>query len=424
MRIPGAFRLLLAGLTVFSWSAQDAEADGRRVTALVGGNVVSVDGKAPIMDATVLVEGDRITAVAPSGSVTVPDGATIIPMEGKWLIPGLMNMHVHLGLNLPGAQRIHNESRESIALRMLDNAQKSLRSGVTTIRLTGSQQGIEFTVKKMIDDGVFQGPRIHTAGSAIVPTGGHGQTEADGPGAVARAVREQVKNGATWIKISISPGLSDTHGDLLGSQFTDDEMNTILDVARRNGVKVTAHTGSPVAAAAAMEAGINSFEHGYFLTEDVLRKMKRKDIWLVPTIVVSQPGAHEFYRKIGAPDWYLARIKSVSEAHWTMLQNAIRIGTPIALGSDQFPWEPNEGTTATVREAELYVEAGMTPLQALRSATIESARYLGIEHELGAIRPNYLADILAVDADPTADISALRTISFVMKGGEVINPAH
>jgi len=393
-----------------------AQAD---MVAITGANVVDIDGKAPVKNAVVLIDGERIQSIGPAGT-PVPAGAKVIPLDGKWLIPGLMNMHVHLALNLPGASRIYDEGRDSVALRMLDNAQKSLRSGVTTIRLTGSQDGADFTVKKMIDSGVFDGPRIHTAGSSIVPTGGHGKTEVNGAAEFARAVREQIKQGATWIKLGISGGISDTHGAIAASPFTDDELKTAIEVAHRNGVKVTGHNGSPLSAVDAMDAGIDGFEHGYFLTPEVLTRMKKQGVWLVPTIVVSQKGAREFYKKIGSPDWYLARVDSVGKAHWQMLQNAIRIGTPIALGSDQYPWEPNEGTTATIREAELYVDAGMTPLQALRSATIESARMLGVDQEVGALRPGYLADIVAVDADPTADIHALRTVGFVMKGGKPI----
>jgi imidazolonepropionase-like amidohydrolase len=404
---------VLAGL-LFGTAAQ------AELLALTGATVIDIDGKAPIRNAVVLIDGERIRAIGPASTTPVPAGARVIPLDGKWLIPGLMNMHVHLALNLPGASRVYNEGRDSIALRMLDNAQKSLRSGVTTIRLTGAQEGADFTVKKMIDSGVFDGPRIHTAGSSIVATGGHGSTEVNGAAEFSRAVREQIKHGATWIKLGISGGISDTHGEIAASPFTDDELKTAIEVAHRNGVKVTGHNGSPLSADTAIDAGIDGFEHGYFLTPPVLTRMKQKNIWLVPTIVVSQAGAKEFYRKIGSPDWYLARVDSVGKAHWQMLQNAIRIGTPIALGSDQYPWEPNEGTTATIREAELYVDAGMTPLQSLRSATIESARMLGVDKEVGALRPGYLADIIAVDSDPTVDIRALRTIGFVMKGGKTI----
>jgi imidazolonepropionase-like amidohydrolase len=411
-----------AGLVLAAGAALLPHVAQAEVTALTGATVIDIDGKAPVRDAVVIIDGERIRAIGPAASTPVPADARVIPLGGKWLIPGLMNMHVHLALNLPGAARIHDEKPDSIALRTLDNAQKSLRAGVTTVRLVGSQDGTDFTVKKMIDSGVFSGPRIHTAGSSIVATGGHGKTEVNGAAEFSRAVREQIKLGATWIKLGISGGISDTHGDIAASPFTDDELKTAIEVAHRNGVKVTGHNGSPLAADAAIDAGIDCFEHGYFLTPQVLTKMKQKGVWLVPTIVVSQAGARDFYRKIGSPDWYLARVDHVGKGHWEMLRNAIRIGTPIALGSDQYPWEPNEGTNATVREAELYVDAGMTPLQALRSATIEPARMLGVDKDVGALRPGYLADILAVDADPTADIRALRTIGFVMKGGKTIVP--
>ena len=388
--------------------------------ALTGANVVNLDGKAAIRNAVVVIEDERIAAIGPAATTPVPATAREISLPGKWLIPGLMNMHVHLALNLPGASRVQDESRESIALRMLDNAGKSLRSGVTTIRMTGGQDGIDFTVKKMIDDGVFDGPRIHTAGSSIVPTGGHGSTEINGAAEASRAVREQIKRGATWIKLGISGGISDTHGDIAASPFTDDELKTAIEVAHRNGVKVTGHNGSPIAAETALDAGIDGFEHGYFLTPPILTRMKKEGVWLVPTIVVTQPGAREFYKKIGSPDWYLDRVETAGKTHFKTLQDAIRIGTPIALGTDQYPWEPNSGTTATVAEAELYVKAGMTPLQALRAATIESARMLEVDDEVGALKPGYFADIVAVDADPTQDIAALRTIGFVMKGGMTI----
>jgi imidazolonepropionase-like amidohydrolase len=191
-------------------------------------------------------------------------------------------------------------------------------------------------------------------------------------------------------------------------------------VAHRNNIKVTAHNGSSVAAHQAMKFGIDGFEHGYHLDLSVLKEMKAKGVWLVPTIVVSQPGALEFYHKIGSPPWYLERVKSTGIDHWAMLQNAIRLGVNIALGTDQFPFEPNGGTTATIAEAELYVKAGMTPLQALRTATVNSAQMIGMDKDIGTLEPGKYADVIAVSADPLKDIGALRTIGMVMKGGVVV----
>ena len=393
-----------------------------RMTALVGGTVVAIDGGAPIEDATVLIDGQRITRVGPAGSVAVPAGARVISMHGRWLIPGLMNLHVHLGLKLPGAagDSLLNETDAQEVLRMAGNARLSLLAGVTTLRLVGEDHGTDFALRSAIDSGEVVGPRLKTAGEVIVPTGGHGSLEADGPYALAHVVREQIKNGADWIKIAISGGISDTHGSVSAAPMTDEEMSTLIEVAHRNGIKVTAHNGSNEAARQALRFGIDGFEHGYHLDVGILKDMKAKGVWLVPTIVVTQPGALEFYRKIGSPPWYLERVRITGADHWAMLQNAIRLGVNIALGTDQFPFEPNDGTTATVAEAELYVKAGMTPLQALQSATTRAARMLGMEDDVGRIAAGKFADIDAVDADPVTDIHALRSIDFVMKGGAVV----
>ncbi len=416
------FRLACASLIVcLCCGSALADSGPKAVTALVDGTVVAIDGGAARQNAVVLIEGDRISQVGAAGTVTVPANAKIISMKGKWLIPGLMNMHVHLGLRLPGAAgaELVNESDREQVLRMACNARLSLLSGATTLRLVGEDHGNDFVLRAAIERGEVIGPRLKTAGGVIVPTGGHGDTEADGPYGLAKVTREQIKLGADWIKIAISGGIADTHGSISAAPMTDEEMKTLIEVAHRNGIKVTAHNGSSVAAHQAMQFGIDGFEHGYHLDESVLKEMKAKGVWLVPTIVVSQPGAREFYKKIGSPDWYLARVDSTGKDHWAMLQNAIKLGVNIALGTDQFPFEPNGGTTATVAEAELYVKAGMTPLQALQSATTQSARMLGVESDLGRIQPGKYADIVAVEADPTKDISALRTIDFVMKGGVV-----
>lgn len=390
-----------------------------QVRALVDANVVDLDGKNPVRDAVVLIDGDRISVVGPADSTPVPEDAEIVSVNDRWLMPGLMNMHVHLGLNLPGAAHIYNETRDSIAIRMLENAHKSLLAGTTTVRLTGEYDHVDFLVKKAIDAGTFPGPRIHTAGEIVAVTGGHGYRQADGPEGLSTAVREQLKAGATWIKLAVSGGIADTHGEIAAAPMTDAEISTAIEVAHRGGAKVTAHNGSPAAAEQAMRFGIDGFEHGYHFTDEVLEKMKAKGVWLVPTIVVAQEGAFEFFRKIGSPDWYLERVRATGKDHWRMLQDAIDIGVNIAMGSDQLPFEPNSGTVASVRETELYVDAGMTPAQALRAATSEAARMLGVEDDVGQVKPGYFADIVAVDRDPTRDISALRTISFVMKGGRV-----
>ena len=396
------------------------------VTAIVGGTVVDLEGKTPIENAVILVEGERITAIGEAGKVKIPDGAARIDTEDTWLIPGLMNMHVHLGLVLPGKMKaeLYDESEAALALRMAANARESLQAGVTTIRLTGARAHADLALMRAINKGQADGPRIFSAGEALSITAGHGskkdqKTKYDGPDELLKAARTQISAGAKWIKIAISGGIATDGGDLAAALMMPEEIHTVIDAAHRFGAKVTAHSGSPVATDIAIDAGLDCVEHGYFLDRPTLKKMKEHGTWLVPTIVVSQPATAPFFERIGSPPWYLKRRESAGKAHWKALQMAIEEGVNIALGTDQMPAEPNDGTTATAREAQYYVEAGMTPLQALRSATVETARMLEAEDEIGTLETGKYADIVAVDRDPTEDIKALRNILLVMKGGKV-----
>lgn len=413
------FGILL--MTLFSLSAaQSAE----RV-ALIGGSVIDINNGKATKDAVILIEGERIAAVGKAKDVSIPEGTEVIDVKGAWLIPGLLNMHVHLGLILPGEMgaELANESVGALTLRMADAAADSLQAGVTTIRLTGEEGHADIDLKKAIEKGQAHGPRIFTAGDALVITGGHGsehgKTYNDGPYELMKAARREVSAGADWVKIMISGGIATDGGDLAEALMTPEEINAVVDASHRFGAKVAAHSGSSEATNIAIDAGIDSIEHGYFLDRPTLKKMKAHGTWLVPTIVVSQPATASFFEKIGSPQWYLDRRDSAGKDHWKMLQTAIEENVNIALGTDQLPNEPNDGTTATAREAQYYVEAGMTNLQALRSATIEAARMLGAQDEIGSIEVGKYADIVALASDPTDDIKALRKIQLVMKGGEV-----
>ena len=416
-------RFSIIFLIFFSMSVQAA--DTTAATAIVGGTVVDLEGKAPIENAVILVEGERIAAIGAAGSVGIPDGAERVDAKGTWLIPGLMNMHVHLGLILPGkmAAELANESEAALALRMAVAARESLLAGVTTIRLTGDKAHADLALMRAINKGQAYGPRIFSSGEALTITAGHGSkkdgTNYDGPDELVKAARTQISAGAKWIKILISGGIATQGGGLANALMTPEEIHAVIDAAHRFGAKVTAHSGSPVATDIAIDVGLDCVEHGYFLDRPTLRKMKEHGTWLVPTIVVSQPATEPFFKKIGSPPWYLERRNSAGKAHWKALQMAIEEGVNIALGTDQLPHEPNDGTTATAREAQYYMEAGMTPLQALRSATIEPARMLEAQDEIGSLETGKYADIVAVDKDPTQDIKALRNILLVMKGGKV-----
>ncbi len=401
-------------------------ADTAAATAIVGGTIVDLEGKAPIENAVIVVEGERIAAMGAASSVEIPDGAHQIDTSGTWLIPGLMNMHVHLGLVMPGRMtaELYDESEAALALRMAANARETLQAGVTTIRLTGSRAHADLALMRAINKGQADGPRIFSAGETLTITAGHGSKKPgkknyDGPDELVKAARTQISAGAKWLKILISGGIATDGGGLAAALMTPGEIRAVIDAAHRFGVKVTAHSGSPAATKIAVDAGLDCVEHGYFLDRPTLKKMKEHGTWLVPTIVVTAPGTQPFFERMGMPPWYMERRNSAGKLHWRALEMAIEEGVNIALGTDQLPFEPNDGTTATALEAQYYVEAGMTPLQALRSATIESARLLEAEDEIGSLEQGKYADIVAVDKDPTQDIRALRNILLVMKGGKV-----
>jgi imidazolonepropionase-like amidohydrolase len=394
-------------------------------TLLTNCSVVDVVSGTITPDAAILVQDNRIAAVGPSTDLQAPPDATPIDLAGAHVLPGLFNMHVHFGLILPGAagDKMQNETEAALALRMAQNARESLLSGVTTVRLTGERQHADFALKASIASGETMGPRIFTAGMACIATGGHGHTragtvEADGPDGFRRIVREQLKAGADFIKICISGGIAGEHEAIRDAQLSKGEMRAVMDTAHGSGKKVTAHAGPAGAIRDAIECGLDCVEHGYFLTDEVLQLMVDHNVWLVPTIAVSR--CEEFYAKIGAPEWMVRKALAAGELHWAALEKAIQAGVNVALGTDMLPAEPFDGTTSTIRELEFYVAAGMTPVNALRSATLKPAEWLELSDQLGALEQGKLADLIAVDGDPTQDISNLRHLRFVMQNGHIV----
>ena len=387
-------RTLIPTLLGSMLAASALASSGPHVTALVGGTVVNLDGGPPLRNAVILVEDERISAIGSADDIEVPAGATVIDTASTWLVPGLLNMHVHLGLVLPGkmAEELQDESDAELALRMANNARETLLSGVTTVRTLDQDSDADLAVKAAIEKGQVPGPRIFSA-------------------------------AGSWRKIQISGGISDEQGAIAEPWMSHDEIKASVDAANRAGAKVAAHSGSPKATMSAIDAGVTSIEHGYFLDRPTLAEMKRQGTWYVPTIVVSQPASEAFFGEIDSTAWSLTRRNSVGPSHWQALRAAVDLDVNIALGSDQMPAYPTDGMTATAREAQYYVEAGMTPLQALRSATIEAARMLGAETDLGSLEVGKYADIIALASDPTSDIGALQTILLVMKGGAVYHTA-
>ncbi len=390
---------------------------------------VVVDGVAddPIQDAAVWIRDGRIQAVGAAGQVraTAPAGIAQIDLGGAHLMAGLLNMHTHFSLSLPGpgGDRIRDLGPHALALYMADGARRTLMSGVTTVRCVAEKSHADFALREAIEAGLATGPRIFTAGQALVCTGGHGHEgddtlECDGPDAFRRGVRGQIAAGADLIKIMISGGIAGRHEQISTAQLTVEEMSAAIETAHAWGRRVTAHAGPAPVIEQAVRLGLDCVEHGYQLTEPVAAAMAQAGTSLVPTLIVTRCG--DFFDSLGVPQWMQRRSLDAGPQHVESYRLALAAGVEVLLGSDMPPFWPTGGTSATVRELEHMAEFGLTPIQALRAATSAPARWLGAEHDVGTVEPGKWADLIAMDGDPTSGIAALRTIRWVMKGGSVV----
>ncbi|GHJ47017.1 Xaa-Pro dipeptidase [Catellatospora sp. TT07R-123] len=392
---------------------------------LVNCSVYDAVSDTVLTDHGVWVDPDgMIRAVGPVDDVLAEaPGRTVVDLGGGYVMPGLTNMHVHLSLGLPGhfGDEVHRSDQAELVLLMADSARRTLHAGVTTARLVGESRYADFALRKAIDKGAVDGPRIFTAGHALCCTGGHGwdadALEADGADGFRKLTRQQIRAGADLIKVCISGGIAGQHEAIDTPQLLDDEMAAVIQVAHDWGRKVTAHAGPADSVRRAVELGLDCVEHGYELTDDVTKLMAQRGVWYVPTIVVSR--CEQFFRDSGVPGWLMDRALGAGPRHWESLQLAIRNGVPIALGSDMPPHAGYDETSATVRELEFMVDAGMTVADALKSATVRPAQWLGADDRLGTVEAGKHADLIVLRDDPTRDIAALRTLHLVMKGGVV-----
>ncbi len=366
----------------------------------------------------------RIVAVGPVDDVLREAGdARVVDLGGDYVLPGLTNMHVHLSLGLPGAhaERIHRANLAELVLLMADSARRTLHAGVTSVRLVGESRYADFALRRGIEDGSVDGPRIFTAGHALCCTGGHGwdadALEADGADGFRALTRQQLRAGADLIKVCISGGIAGQFEAIDTPQLMDDEMAAVIGVAHDWGRKVTAHAGPADSIRRAVDLGLDCVEHGYQLTDDVTKLMAARGVWYVPTIVVSR--CEQFFRDSGVPGWLMERALAAGPRHWESLQHAIRNGVTLALGSDMPPHADYDDTSATVRELEFMVEAGLPVPDALRAATSGPATWLDQSANFGTVAAGRYADLLVLREDPTRSVSALRTLHVVMKGGIV-----
>jgi imidazolonepropionase-like amidohydrolase len=386
----------------------------------------AADGVGPVRDAAVLVQGDRIAAAGPRADVLErARGTRRLDLGGAYLTPGLINMHTHLSLSLPGrdGESVRDMGPHDLALYMADGARRTLDCGVTTVRCVAEKDHADFALRRAIESGRAAGPRVFTAGRALVCTGGHGHEgtdtlECDGPDGFRKGARSQIRAGADLIKVMISGGIAGEHERIDTPQLFADEMEAVLATAHAWGRKVTAHAGPAAVIAQAVELGLDCVEHGYELTPEVAAAMARRGTALVPTLLVTR--CEEFFEELGVPGWMRSRSLAAGPRHLESYAMALSAGVEVLLGSDMPPFWRFEGTNATVRELEHMSEAGLGPARALHAGTLGPARWLGAGADLGTVEAGKYADLIAMDADPLAATSAFRDVRWVMKGGAVV----
>ncbi len=371
------------------------------------------DGSSLIADAVVVVEGDRIVRVD-RGTAAVPGGATVIDLRRYTGLPGLIDLHTHITYvwdRQPGTRPLGQRRRPAVTVFLAqDNARRTLETGVTTARDLGASSESDLAMRDLIGMGAMVGPRLFVSGQGLSARAG----AAPDLDALRRTVEERIKNGSDWIKVYGSRGSFDSVDTT--QTVTFEEMKAIVDAAHALGRKVAIHSYGPSGVKDAVRAGADSVEHGIDLDDETLAEMvKRGTVW-VPTI------DHNRYY-VDAKDEYgfgaeaIPALQRYLERNLESARRAVKAGVRLGMGSDAVFSMFGQNT----RELGWFVKAGMTPEQALRSATIIPAALLGQEDRLGRAQPGFLADLIAVDGDPLAGIDALFDgVKWVMKDGKVV----
>jgi imidazolonepropionase-like amidohydrolase len=425
--------MLLACAAALLPVAAAAQTPSGPVTVIHAGRLLDRPGRAPRGASTLIVRGGKITEVR-DGHVAAPAGATLIDLSDRFVLPGLIDSHVHLDSDRAGNEGLlagFTDSPQLGAYETLWNAKKTLQAGFTTVRNLGDPGGT-LALRDAIARGWAEGPRIVDAGRSISTTSGHmdarlgvaedlhaaigAENLCDGVEECRKAVRTQVARGADVIKIATTGGVNSRIGAGLGKQMFDDEAKAIVETAHMYGKKVAVHAHGADGIAVALRAGADSVEHGTLIDAESLRLFKQTGAYYVPTLstvngylerIARDPNAYppEVRAKI---DW---RIGITGKA----LEKAVPAGVKIAFGTDA--GVSKHGRNAD--EFELMVKHGMTPAQAIQAATVNAADLLGLAKEIGTLEPGKDADLIAVAGDPLQDVTVLKRVGFVMADGKV-----
>jgi imidazolonepropionase-like amidohydrolase len=414
----------LAGMAITA----SAQAPAQKRTVIRAGRMLNVRTGELRANQAIVIEGDKIAQIAPSSEVTAGPGDTTIDLPDATLLPGLIDMHTHLTFDLSslGYQGLSiSTARE--ALHGARNARRTLEAGFTTVRNLGAKDYADVALRDAINDSDVIGPRIVASGPALGITGGHcdenllppsfhfqGDGVADGVEAVQHKVREVIKYGADVIKICATGGVLSKGDDPNASQYTLEEMKAIVADAHRLGRRVAADAHGAEGVRWASEAGVDSIEHGHLMDDAAIATLKKNGTYLVPTLFLGEYMEKNMDRS-DIPEFSKQKMRDVTGAMRKNIGKAFAAGVKVAFGTDAavYPHGLNAG------EFHVYVSLGMTPLAAIQTATINASDLLGPKYLVGTLEPGKWADMIAVDGDPTKDVTTLEHVKFVMKGGTV-----
>lgn len=410
-------------------------------TIIHAGRLMAEPGKAVMTNATLVTLDGKVHSIHEgfrnAAELGLPADTQLIDLSSKYVLPGFMDLHVHItGSGIAGRQSGLRMQQEDafFALNGYTNALTTLMAGFTTIRDLGAPNAAIFPLRDAIRYGVVPGPKIIASGEGISPTNGHGDSHGlkrafldaepsenvcDGADDCRRATRAAIKYGADVIKVHVTGGVLDPSDAGTEQQFTDEELKAIVEAGHSMGRKVTTHAHGKGGIDAAVRAGYDSIEHGMWADEESLRLMKEHGTYLIPTVWPITYVGDTPEKVLRGPmkdinPASLSKLLKLGDQPKKLVRMAIKIGTPIALGTDN--GIAPHGTNA--QEMIEYVEAGMTPVEAIKTATVNAADAAGLK-DRGTLAPGMAADVIALDGDPVADINAVTNVDFVMRDGIV-----
>jgi imidazolonepropionase-like amidohydrolase len=427
MRLAALLLLLstLAGRA--SGQASDTAAAGRHL-AIRAARLIDGRGGAVLQNAVILIDSTRITAVG--AGLAIPTGTPVIDLGSATVLPGLIDCHTHITSGDPGDyyEGLFRRSPIDYAVAAPTFARRTLEAGFTTVRDVGAGEFIDVALRRAIDSGLVSGPRMRVATLTVGATGGHGDIVgfspylkfgqfsglADGVDEIRKLVRFEIKNGADLIKLLASAGVLSEEESAGAPQFSQEEMNAVVQEATMWGRKVAAHAHGAEAIKRAVRAGVASIEHGSLIDDEGIRLMKERGTYLVADIYNDDYILAE-YKRLRFPDRILEKERQVGRLQRENFRKAVRAGVKVAYGTDAgvYPHGWNG------KQFAFMVRYGLTPMQAIQSATQSAADLLGWSESVGTLTPGRYADIVAVEGDPLKDIIELERVTFVMKGGVV-----